>query len=283
MEGIKYAAIVVVYNKNIRNSITCNCLRKISSLNIDIVVVDNSEKDMNNEDICHNLGYMYIPMYGNKGLSKAYNIAIDVVDADILILFDDDTELHKEYFETLNKAVNENPDVDVFAPIVYGQDGVIYSPNEFSFLRNHFIKNIHQNVPQEKFNAIASCLAIRRRVFNNYRFDESLFIDQVDQYFFCEQRKLGRKFMKIDVIIHQNFYQRGDVLDADRAWKRVSLRLTDIIKHAELMEESKYLLLGFIKCCGLSLQIAIKSKSIMILLKGGYKSVRLLLHSIWPI
>ena len=283
MEGIKYAAIVVVYNKNIQNSITCNCLRKMSSLDIEIVVVDNSEKDMNNEDICHNLGYTYISMNGNKGLSKAYNTAIDAVDADILILLDDDTELHKVYFDKLNKAVNENPDVDVFAPIVYGQDGVIYSPNEFSFIRNHFMKNVHQIVPQERFNAIASCLAIRERVFANYRFDESLFIDQVDQYFFCEQRKLGRKFMKIDVVIKQNFYQRGDVLDADKAWKRMNLRLTDIMKHAELMENPKYLLLGFIKCYALSLDIAMKSRSVMVLVKGWYKSIRLFFQSTYTL
>ena len=145
------------------------------------------------------------------------------------------------------------------------------------------MKNVHQIVPQERFNAIASCLAIRERVFANYRFDESLFIDQVDQYFFCEQRKLGRKFMKIDVVIKQNFYQRGDVLDADKAWKRMNLRLTDIMKHAELMENPKYLLLGFIKCYALSLQIAMKSRSVMVLVKGWYKSIRLFFQSTYTL
>ena len=135
MERIKYVAIVVVYNKNIRNSITCNLLRNISASNIEIVVVDNSEENMDNESICHNLGFRYISMHGNKGLSKAYNAAIDIVDADVLILLDDDTELHKEYFDILDKAVADNPEIDVFAPVVYGQDGVIYSPNKFSFIK----------------------------------------------------------------------------------------------------------------------------------------------------
>ena len=44
------------------------------------------------------------------------------------------------------------------------------------FWRNHFIDDPTQKVSQEKFNAIASCLAIRRRVFENYKFDERLFV-----------------------------------------------------------------------------------------------------------
>lgn len=276
MSDIKYSAIIVVYNKTIQGSVTCESIKTIRDLNIEIVIVDNSENDFHNEELCKSLGYTYISMNGNKGLSKAYNAAIDKTKADVFILFDDDTPVTQEYFDTLNKAVSENTDVDIFAPVVYGQDGVIYSPNEFNFLRNHFISKPEQEVSQGKFNAIASCLAIRRRVFDGYRFNEALFVDQIDQYFFCEQRKLKRKCMKLDVSITQNFYQRGETLDARSAWKRVRLRLIDVMRHAKLMHSIKYKFLGFIKCCGLSLQIAKKSKSMIVLIKGLALSVNLL-------
>lgn len=276
MGRIKYSAIIVVYNKTIQGSITCESLRNIPNLDVEIVIVDNSEIDKKNDEICKELGYTYISMNGNKGLSKAYNTAIDYIDTDVIVLLDDDTKISKDYFEALNIAVKEHLEVDIFAPIVYGQDGVIYSPNEFNFLRNHFIEAPNQVVSQKRFNAIASCLAIRSRVFENYRFNEVLFVDQVDQYFFWEQRKLGRKFLKLDVEIHQNFYQRGDTLDADSAWKRVRLRLIDIMRQAQLMGGVKYRYLGFIKCCGLSVQIAKKSKSAGVLLNCIFLSCRLL-------
>ena len=267
-KSIYYAAVIVIFNKQITDSITCREIKKVSNFNIEIIIVDNSERNQGNEQICRMRGYSYINMNGNKGLSKAYNAAIENTNADIIILFDDDTELSNDYFETLNKAILNNPNVDIFAPIVYGQDGIIYSPNEFNFLRNRFIKLPDQTISQNKFNAIASCLAIRRRVFDGYRFNERLFVDQVDQYFFCEQRKMGRHFMKINTVIKQNFYQRGKELTAFNGWRRIRLRIIDVMRHAQLMGGMKYKILGLIKCCGLSVQISRKSKSIGILFKG---------------
>lgn len=275
---ITYTAVIVIYNKKIKESITCKCLKKIADLDIEIIIVDNSESDQGNSSMCAELGYRYISMNGNKGLSKAYNIAIDNSSSEIIILLDDDTEITDDYFNKLNNAVSTNHDIDIFAPIVYGQDGIIYSPNEFNFLRNKFMKEPKQQISPDLFNAIASCLAIRMRVFNNYRFNEILFIDQVDQYFFCEQRQMGRKFMKLDTIITQNFYQRGPVLSAESGWKRVRLRIIDIMRHARLMGGVKYKLLGYIKCCGLSFQIAKKSKSARIVIKGGLLSTKLLFY-----
>jgi len=274
---VSYEAVVVVYNKSIEESVTCKAIDKLKKFNMEVVIVDNSERDFGNSGFCEKKRYTYISMDGNKGLSKAYNAAIDKVKADIIILFDDDTEVTKDYFEELEKDVIEYPDVDIFAPVVYGQDGAIYSPNEFNFLRNHFICSENQEVEQSKFNAIASCLAIRSRVFDGYRFNEKLFVDQVDQYFFCEQRQMGREFMKMDAVINQNFYQRGGFLTADKGWKRVRLRLIDVMRHAQLMGGAKYRILGLIKSAGLSAQIAIKTKSLIVFFKGTCLSLKLFL------
>ncbi len=271
----KIAAVIVVYNKEIAQSVTCQSIKNIDN-EIRIVVVDNSETPNTNKAICNERGLEYISMGGNKGLSKAYNSAIDTLkDIDIVVLFDDDTEVTSNYFSELAKTANDHPEVDIFAPIIKGQDGVIYSPNEFNFLRNHFISSPDQEISQDLFNAIASCLAIRMRVFENYRFNEKLFVDQVDQYFFCEQRKLDRKFAKLNVEILQHFYQRGATLTPEAGWKRLRLRIVDIFRHARLMSGGKYIILAFVKCCGLGVQIGKKSHSMGTVFKAGLLSLSL--------
>lgn len=275
MADARITAAVVVYNKKISESITYQKIKDIDNA-IDILVVDNSEIETGNAGYCEKNGIRYVSMHGNMGLSKAYNRAVDnSQSSDVIVLFDDDTEVTSEYFEKLGKGLDEHPDADVFAPIIRGQDGVIYSPNEFNFLRNHFISSPDQDVSQNSFNAIASCLAIRMRVFDNYRFNEKLFVDQVDQHFFCEQRKLERKFEKLDVEILQHFYQRGASLTPEAGWRRLKLRIVDVFRHARLMGGGKYVILAFIKCCGLGVQIGKKSKSIGVIIKSLFLSVSL--------
>ncbi|RHB40468.1 glycosyltransferase [Enterocloster aldenensis] len=279
MDTYKVVAALVIYNRRIEESITYRNIKEFLNINIDLLVVDNSEIKTDNILFCKKNNIRYISMNGNKGLSKAYNIAVDAnLDRDVIILLDDDTEISEEYFTELFDGIIKHPDVDIFAPFIYGQDGVLYSPNEFHFLKNHLISSPNQDIKQENFNAIASCLAIRMRVFDNYRFNEILFVDQVDQYFFCEQRKRGKKFEKLNVKITQNFYQRGNVLTPKAGWQRLKLRIIDIMRHARLMNNVKYILLGYIKCCGLGIQIGRKSKSIKTFLKAFFLSTKLLIY-----
>ena len=280
MTSTKITAAIVIYNKEIRESISYQSIKN-SDKEIDILILDNSEIETGNKHFCNQFGIRYVSMEGNKGLSKAYNKAVDCSqESDIIVLFDDDTEVPPEYFNILREEVEKNPDIDIFAPIVRGQDGVIYSPNEFNFLRNHFISSPTQTVSQDRFNAIASCLAIRMRVFDEYRFNETLFVDQVDQYFFCEQRSMGRKFGIVNIEIRQQFYQRGNTLTAEAGWKRLRLRIIDVFRHARLMNGKNYTFLAFVKCCGLGVQIGRKSKSVGVIIKAGVLSLALLVKPV---
>ena len=229
-------AVIVLYNKYLPDSITYQSIRNLQD-QVEILVIDNSDTKNSGSDIfCKRNKIRYISMNENKGLSKAYNCAIDNINgADVLILLDDDTEVTKPYFEQLFRALKRYPDIDIFAPVIRGQDGVSYSPNEFHFLKNKLLSDPNQTVSPNLFNAIAGCLAIRTRVFDYYRYNETLFVDQVDQFFFCEQRALGRSFMKLNVEIKQDFYQRGKTLSADAAWNRLCIRLVDVMRHARLL------------------------------------------------
>lgn len=253
--------VVVVYNKDIEGSATVASLRD-SGADLDVVIVDNSTVPNDNAAACASLGYRYLTMGGNAGLSRAYNAAVDAVpDAAVIVLMDDDTSVPAKYFSVLAEELESHPEVDVFAPVVVGQDGVIWSPNNSNFIRNELVEDPLTQIEQGRFNAIASCLAIRTRVFDDWRFDERLFVDQVDQEFFDEQRERGTRFAVLPVTVCQSFYQRGEGLTAEAGWARLRLRIVDLMRHARMKGSARYVALGYAKCCGLGLQIARKSKA----------------------
>ena len=83
---INFFAVVVLYNTFVNDSITINNLKKIHSHSVDIIVVDNSTKDFNNEKETKANNWTYLSMNGNAGLSKAYNRALDYLkDEDIIL------------------------------------------------------------------------------------------------------------------------------------------------------------------------------------------------------
>lgn len=275
---VKLTAIIVVYNKEICNSITYNNIKSRSDL--DILFMDNSTSSTSNQQYCEMHGLQYISMYGNKGLSKAYNKAIEKTsNSDVLILLDDDTDIPYEYFDKLKKALLDFPEIDVFVPIIKGQDGIIYSPNSYNFFKNKLIDVPEKKINQEKFNAISSCMAIRMDVFKNYRYNEKLFVDEVDHCFCREQREQGRKFGILDVVVEQHFHQREKIISPKDAWNRIGIRITDIFRHARIMGGGKYTFLAFVKCCGLGIQIGKRSKSIGVISKSIGLSLNLLIRA----
>lgn len=276
---MKIEVVVVLYNKSVNESIALKNLKMLDDRDITICVVDNSTSCYGNAEYCEDEAFYYIDMHGNKGLSKAYNAAIKAqYGTDMFVLLDDDTEITNDYFKELKKEAFQKEDVDIFAPIIIGQDGIIYSPNEYHFLKNNLILNKgKREISQDKFNAISSCLAIRSRVFDNYEYDENLFLDLVDQYFCLRQRQMGRKFSLLDTKIHQNFSQRNKDIDAKKYWIRMKIRLKDIMTYSLLMDKYRYQLLGYIKCCGICVQTGIHLNSFGLIFKGLVESTRLAL------
>lgn len=274
---MRVEVVVVLYNKSIKESITLQNLIGLGDNDISICVVDNSTSDYGNEKYCRDSGMLYINMSGNKGLSKAYNVAVKTSHGtDMFVLLDDDTEITDDYFKVLKKEASRKEDVDIFAPVIIGQDGIIYSPNEYHFLKNNLVLNKgNREIIQSRFNAISSCLAIRSKVFEDYEYDERLFMDLVDQYFCLRQRQLGRKFSTLDTRIHQNFSQRNSDIDVIKYWNRMKIRLKDIMTYALLLGGRGYRTLGYIKCCGICVQTGIHVKSPSFALKGLMESTRL--------
>lgn len=259
---MNFFAIVVLYNTFVNDSITINNLKKIYSHSIDIIVVDNSTKDYNNEKETKANNWTYLSMNGNAGLSKAYNRALDYLKNEdgIVIWFDDDTNVTQEYFDELEQSVKEFKDYDIFVPVIQGQDGKYWSPNEARFFKNKQIKMCSQNIPNDKINAINSCMAVRLAVYNAYRYDERLFLDQVDHNFFYDQRKLKRKVKILNVVIHHNFSTKSRMKNIESLKTRYRIMIPDFLTYSSKTRGKFYL--GLIKVAGWGVREGIKYKNI---------------------
>lgn len=263
---MEYYAVVVLYNKKIQESITvCSLLKLKTIIDIRIIVIDNSiyEYVQNNKNYFWDSQLQYHSMGGNVGLSKAYNYALSLLENkledNIVIWFDDDTAVTQEYFKCLTTKAYDLR-YDVFVPVIYGQNGIIYSPNEKGCLKGHYIKSPDQKISEYKFNAINSCLAVRLKVYQNYRYDEELFMDCVDTKLFDDFRKMKLKFCILPVEIVQNFFQRGRCKDVQKYWSRFEIRIKDTMYYAKLNGFSGRIC-GVIRVVGWSLVYGIKLRS----------------------
>lgn len=233
---MNFYAVVVVYNKFLDNSITVRSLLTFPDDDIHILIMDNSDNEyaeMNLEK-SRQMHVQYYLMGGNLGLSKAYNAALNILQDkdknDLVIWFDDDTPIQRDYFIALKKQ-SADIAIDVFVPVIYGQDGVIYSPNEVGVLKGKYIKRPDQKINKSRFNAINSCLAVRLRIYRDYRYDETIFMDCVDAKLFDDFRKKELIFSVLPITLVQNFFQRSDNADEVQYWNRFKIRIKDTLRY----------------------------------------------------
>ena len=260
MENTCFYAVVVLYNTNVNESITCQKILKIKNHNIKIIIADNSTKKNNNDFLSKKMGFEYLSMNGNKGLSKAYNKVLDYLKNKdgIVIWFDDDTNVTQEYFDKLSNAVSKYSYIDIFAPIIMGQDNKLWSPNHARFFKNKQLRNIKENISDKEFNAINSCTAVRLNILRTYRYDERLFLDQVDHSFYRDQRNKNRKFMKLDCVIHHNFSTKSRMDSYDALKNRYSIMIPDFLTYCSSDKKSQQL--GYIIVIGWGVRECIKYK-----------------------
>lgn len=137
---------------------------------------------------------------------------------------------------------------------------MIYSPNESGWLKGKYIQFPEQEIPQNKFNAINSCLAVRLKAYKDYVYDEGLFMDCVDTKLFDDFRKKGIRFCVLPVKVYQNFFQRSDNKDVQKYWKRFKIRIKDTLYYSSLNSFSGKLS-GYIRIIGWSVVFGLKLKS----------------------
>lgn len=206
-----------MYNEWCGNSKTCITLAQNSVQPDLVLVVDNSTKNMNNEACCAERGWLYHSMCGNAGLSKAYNAAIRLLDGqtDLVVWADDDTCFPENYFEKLREYARNDTKADVFLPVVRTQS-FIMSPAIYTKRRVVPIRSVDE-LKGKEITGINSGLAVRLRVYQEFHYDEAIFLDCVDHDFLRWCRIHGKKFCVMnDLELVQSFFSEGKPSPAAR-------------------------------------------------------------------
>ncbi len=197
-------ALVVVYNKPLSQSQTIHSISGVEG--IEVYIADNSTSDYGNKEFASAQGHHYFDMGGNAGLSRAYNHVISTLDKDdgVICLFDDDTTVDKSYFSELKSDAKIYKDIDIFAPIVKDKKGIL-SPCMFNGIRGKRVKRL-ESMPRYGVSVVNSGLAVRLRVFRDYKYDEGLFLDYVDHAFIRDLTGSdGSKIHILNASLQQNF------------------------------------------------------------------------------
>lgn len=206
---MKFYIIIVLYNQFAGKSKVIDGV-----FSCDVIFIADNSTDENilekNKDFCLEHKIKYIPMNGNKGLSVAYNRVISEIPVDgnsWIVLCDQDTEISSAFISQYKKAISENPGKQIFCPIVKDSKGIM-SPSRIQGKKYGHSKLTDFNIDIEKYSFINSCMCVNSLVFQDIRYDESLFLDFVDHDFVNAVRikYAENKFYVInDLQVYQNF------------------------------------------------------------------------------
>lgn len=132
----------------------------------------------------------------NHSLGRVYNTFLNDIDADFLCLFDDDSNITRDYLIEVDSVILDF-DISVAIPRVFSQQGSMYSPAKLGIVRG-----VHLDKIDTGFNcgltAITSgtLLNVKNIKSSHVFFDESLSFYGVDTLFF-----LALKAKKIPVYV----------------------------------------------------------------------------------
>jgi GT2 family glycosyltransferase len=255
---------MVVFNNELINSLAFCNFTKLGNDRIKLVIIDNSNNGINNKQyLQEQQNIYYIKNEKNVGLCKGMNIgldylpSLDITPNDLVVFLNDDTGISPAFFTLLCKEYDSNSG-DIFAPIIIGQDGKFYSPARQGFFKNHYIKNSQEVIPSSKYFAIMSGTSASWRILCNYRFDDRIFMDFIDNDFCYSQKKLGRVFKTLNIILPHNLALKNPKLSSKKIKQRYRIWIPDFLTYCK---KRKIRLLGYLPNVGMrGIMFSFKSK-----------------------
>ena len=221
--------LVVIYNRSVGESPACVSLLRQEG-DFGILVYDNSEGDFGIREDCAERGWTYLSGEGNKGLSKAYNAARDLLQREdpngLLCLLDDDTTLPEGFLTGLQKEADAHPDTILF-PILR-QERTILSPwtEKRTVHRFSSMEECLEADPKDLY-AFNSGMLIPLKAISNYRWDERLFLDCVDYSFLDAMKQRNVSLRTVPVVCEQRF-SGAEKPSAEKAMARFVIYIRDM-------------------------------------------------------
>ena len=203
--------IIVVYQRTLED---CESFRSIVGLQpddfpLEVFVYDNSPQ---NQNVIHhkNINIKYVHDPQNSGVSKAYNEGAKYAAEnrkEWVLLLDQDTNLPKCILEKYRSAINGNPYIDLFVPILKLKGGTIFSPSLYKFKRGFFLKNIEVGKHSlNRYAPVNSGMMVRTSAFLDVGgYNEEVQLDFSDFQFIERFRKKHPDFVVIDAECGHDF------------------------------------------------------------------------------
>jgi len=225
--------VLVVYQSTIESSNAFASIQKRPE-SFNMVIIDNSTKSdliLENQLFAKQNHIHYISRGENLGLSRAYNLGLDLIrkNPDLgqwILTLDQDTQLSESYLgEIINLSQNTTNEV-VYCPIVISAQGKI-SPIA---LPRQLSRKMRSEVGKPHIGCINSGLLWNLRFMELLRFDEKIFLDMIDYDIFMQIHTLmlSSRIVPIQSTINQEF--SGDSISSYKKDKtRYAIYLKDFV------------------------------------------------------
>lgn len=225
--------LIVLYKKNIETSETLQSIINLDNHRFEnltkIYLYDNSTEHIKKNNILEyqnkiNIPIEYIYNGYNRSLSSIYNDTITKISInDILVIWDHDSIIPKNYLNILNIALNKNPNVDLFLPQIYFDNNLV-SPSKNIYFTGSYFKEINSGIIKSKnISAINSGMAIRGNFLKNEfsGYNEDICFYGTDNDFMFKYSHLKEFLYVLDIkIIHElNYYANSNQVDIKRRLK----------------------------------------------------------------
>lgn len=207
-------AVLVLYKTRLEDSETFVSLGnslKNSKLKMDIVVYDNSPTPMvvDSDSISDSWRIHYVHDETNPGVSKAYNEGFKIarkLQKSWLLLLDQDTTFPENAFVEYDKAIQENQDIYLFAPIVISKNKII-SPCRYFLNRGYSLRKVKPGVYNFHIKSlINSGMLIHVEAFERVGgYNEKIRLDFADHCFIDRYKANYSTFAVINLRCSQGF------------------------------------------------------------------------------
>lgn len=264
MVGIEHIlAVVVLYNTNYRESATIasiNAALEFCDAYLDVLIYDNSSstEERRQKFTYKRLNIHYIHDGTNAGVSHAYNTgalyAHEQTGKKWILLLDQDTLFAPDLFVKYKEAIDSNPGLKLFAPVLMLSDDIIFSPCKYYFKRGFPLKKVTPGVSTfNKISPVNSGMLLDLQLFFEAGMYNSLVKLDFSDFDFIERvRKLQSNFYIIDTIGVQDFSNNETDI------RKLNIRYSYFCEGAKncfkagLWDRFQYLLVAFLRAVTLS-------------------------------
>jgi len=206
--------ILVLYKKKLIESISFQAIDTIFNrinIAVDLFIYDNSPEAMYHEGEYDSeyINIIYLHNAANPGLSRAYNEGYRIakkLSKKWILLLDQDTYFTKKLFIQYFHAINNNPDIHLFAPILTEHNKIL-SPCKYFLKRGFPLKDIQPGIHSlKKLALLNSGMLIAKDAFEKSGgYNEKIRLDFADFEFLERFRKYHPDFSLVDYCCQHRF------------------------------------------------------------------------------